>query len=80
MAAARENDGDVGRTVFMVPSFDQDTLKHVDADVMREWFRELVSNGAAHIAYDSDDYMNGIPALDTVRLMMSKDAFPAESE
>ena len=78
--SARENSGGISRTVFMVPSCDQSTYTNIKADVMRDWLRELVSNGASHIAYDTDDYINDAPDLNTIRLMISRDGFPIDDK
>lgn len=80
VSVVSESSEGLNSTVFIVASFDHDALKYVEADVIREWFRDLVSSGAYHIAYDMDDYINGVPELNTMRLMISKDSFPAEGE
>jgi biofilm PGA synthesis lipoprotein PgaB len=69
-------DKGIEKTVFKIQSYDWKKDLWIDSDVLDNWFRVLVAEGAHHLAYYPDDLFEDHPRAGIIRNMMSKEDFP----
>lgn len=68
--------GAIDKTVFKIQTFDWEKKSFVSNRTINEWLCNLVSNGAKHIAYYPDYYIENHPDLEKIKYIMSLDDFP----
>ena len=73
---AKKYTNGLDKTVFKVQTYDWDSKHWIDTKTVKEWLRLLVSYGAQHIGYYSDNYIENEPKENIIRLIMSTEDFP----
>ncbi|MHB9154678.1 MAG: poly-beta-1,6-N-acetyl-D-glucosamine N-deacetylase PgaB [Endomicrobiales bacterium] len=74
-AAKKYPDG-LKKTVFKVQAYDWDKKRWVKTDTILRWLRTLVSQGALHVAYYPDNYLEDKPEANGIRRVISAEDFP----
>jgi biofilm PGA synthesis lipoprotein PgaB len=70
----------IDKTIFKVQTFDWKRKKWLKPQMVNSWLSELVGDGAHHIAYYPDDFLENHPRADVIRLMMSTEDYPFKRE
>lgn len=73
---AEQSPNGIRKTIFEVQSYDWTAKQPISNDVLADQFSLLLNNGAAHIGYYSDDFIQNHPRLEDVRPYMSTRSFP----
>jgi len=75
----RRNSG-IKQTVFKVQTYDWDRKRKVKTEEIDKWLKALVAEGARHVAYYPDLFLDDHPQADIIKMMMSTEAFPFKRE
>jgi len=78
--AAKSHRGGVEKTIFKIQAFDWRRKVWIKTDVLNEWLRSLVADGAYHIGYYPDDFVLDNPRAGVIRKMMSTEDYPYRQE
>ncbi len=64
------------KTVFKIQAFDWNKKVWLKTEMLNNWLEALVADGAYHLAYYPDDFLEDHPRADEIRMMMSTEDFP----
>ncbi len=71
-----ETPGGLEGTVFELQAVDWRAPRPVPAERIAAWMHRLERQGAIHFGYYPDDFIRGLPALETVRRVLSVEEYP----
>ena len=66
----------IEKTVFKVQSFDWEKESWIDTRTVIKWLRALLAEGALHVGYYPDNYLENEPDEAQIRFIMSTEDFP----
>lgn len=75
---ARACDPKLNKTLFELQSVDWNTNQALSSPLLKEHFRLLMRNGAKHIGYYPDGFLNNQPKLSMIKSSISLSVFPFE--
>lgn len=78
VAAVREHDPELNRTLFELQTVDWNTSRPIDGERLQAHVRRLVAQGVRHLAWYPDDFIADLPPLEDAREAMSARSFPYE--
>jgi len=78
--AARAHPQGIEKTIFKIQSFDWRRKRWLKAEMLNEWLRALVADGAYHVGYYPDDFVEDHPRASVIRKMMSTEDYPFQRE
>jgi biofilm PGA synthesis lipoprotein PgaB len=70
----------IEKTVFKVQAFDWQRKVWLKPQMINSWLRDLVGDGAHHVAYYPDDFLEDHPRASVIRMMMSTEDYPFKRE
>ena len=74
--AAKARPQGIEKTIFKIQSFDWRKKRWLKTEMLNEWLRELVADGAYHVGYYPDDFVEDHPRAGVIRGMMSTEDYP----
>jgi biofilm PGA synthesis lipoprotein PgaB len=78
VAAVREHDPQLTRTLFELQTVDWENRQPIDGARLKAHVRRLVAQGVHHLAWYPDDFVADLPPLGDAREAMSTRSFPYE--
>ncbi|MCD9033057.1 poly-beta-1,6-N-acetyl-D-glucosamine N-deacetylase PgaB [Luteimonas sp. Y-2-2-4F] len=78
VAAVREHDPQLTRTLFELQTVDWNTRRPIDGAQLKAHVRRLSAHGVRHLAWYPDDFVADLPPLEDAREAMSARSFPYE--
>jgi biofilm PGA synthesis lipoprotein PgaB len=68
--------GAIEKTVFKVQTYDWKKERWINTKTINKWLRTLLAQGALHIGYYPDNFIENEPNERQIRLIMSTEDFP----
>ena len=73
---AKAHPGGIEKTVFKIQAFDWRRKVWIKTEMLNDWLRTLVADGAYHVGYYPDDFVQDHPRASVIRKMMSTEDYP----
>lgn len=73
---ARKYPQGIQKTVFKIQTYDWDSKCWVDNKTVNSWLRTLIAEGAVHVGYYPDNFIENQPDERQIRFVMSTEDFP----
>ena len=70
----------IEKTVFKIQAFDWRRKIWLKTGMLNGWLTDLVSDGARHVAYYPDDFVEDHPRAAVIRMIMSTEDYPFKRE